>query len=569
MSAWIVTTAWTLALLTVSLGEARQHFREAEANESSTGYRADTQVPTSNTWGFIIPLGPHHLQSRSIIVPINVIKPHYIKKLLEDIDYALQAMAPSHNREPRWQTLNHVQERLEMAYKEMEFQEKLSRRHRRSWFDLGGKGLKIALGVATMRDIEIVRSSLQKGTERLDILDQAIDVRFNQLQASALELGDTLSALVNATRYEVARIQGTEQLSRRYNLISDLITSVETELSYYLQVHHILLSTQLHSPTRDQMIEKALALARKVIPHGEHLAISPLSSTWTQAKRLITIEETRQFSTFAVRIPVVHTAEFHVYEVSPTPVRTKGSWMLPVPCRRYLAKSNEGFFETERLDCNRWYCPQTKEDLILHHNPTCTADIVAGTPQLPRCQWTPTPRSDVWLTDLGTFWIIHLMAPSPVRISCGRNVTNYHAISGSLIISQACSLVSRAISLRGREPTLTLATNSLPDPIYTPLNITINETLPSHANWSHILRKINNLTGKMSSLNNSTRKLDQRRVRTTVVQITLGTSVGVSLGIAGIVAVYVIVVEKKRKSKKRDLEMASRNAETLHGHGTL
>ena len=73
----------------------------------------------------------------------------------------------------------------------------------------------------------------------------------------------------------------------------------------------------------------------------------------------------------------------------------------------------------------------------------------------------------------------------------------------------------------------------------------------------------------MSSLNNSTRKLDQRRVRTTVVQITLGTSVGVSLGIAGIVAVYVIVVEKKRKSKKRDLEMASRNAETLHEHGTL
>ena len=568
MSAWIVATAWTLSLLTAPLGEAR-NFREAKANESLTVYHADTQTPTPNTWGFVIPLGPHHLQSRSIVVPINVIKPHYIKKLLQEIDVALQSMAPNHSHEPRWQTLNHVQERLRFAYKEMEFQEKNPRRQKRSWFDLGGKGLKIALGVATMSDIETVRRSLQQGTEQIDILEKAIDVKFNQLQASALGLSDSLAAVINATRQETARMQGSEQLSRRYNLISDLITSAESELSYFGQVHHMLLSTQLHSPTRDRMIEKALALARSVIPHGERLVISPLSSSWTQGKRLITIEETHQFSTFAVRIPVVHTTEFYVYEVSPKPVQNKGIWMLPGPCQRYIARSNEGFFETSRLKCNRWYCPQSKEDLILQHNPTCTADIAAGTPRLPRCKWTPTPRSDVWLTDLGAFWIVHLMAPSPVRISCGRNVTNYHTISGSLIISRSCSLVARAISLRGREPTLTLTTDSLPDPIYTPLNLTINETLPAHTNWSHILHKLNKLTGRMSSLDNSTQSLDQRRARTTVVQITLGTSVGVSLGIAGIVAIYVIVVERKRKSKKRDLEMASRNAETLHEHGTL
>ena len=384
-----------------------------------------------------------------------------------------------------------------------------------------------------------------------------------------MELGNTLSAMINTTRNEVDRIHGAERLSHRYNLIGDLISSIETEMSYFAQLHHLLTSAQLHSPTKDRMIEKALALTTKVVPQGEQIAISPLLPAWTQAKKHISIAETSQYSTFAVTVPVVHLTEFQVYEVSPAPVRTKEGWMLPEPCRRYLAKSTRGFFETDQLECNRWYCPQAMEDLILQHHPTCTADVVAGTAQLPRCRWTPTPRSDVWLTDLGPFWIIHLLSPSPVRINCGRNVTNYQTVNGSLVISQSCSLMSHAIFLRGRESTLTLETNSLPDPKYTPLNITLNETLPTNANWPHILRKIKKIAGKLSTLNNSSLKHKQRRIRTTLVQITLGTSVSVSLMIAGTVAVYVVIVERRRKNKKRGLEMASRNAETLHDHGTL
>ena len=537
-------------------------------------------------------LGQRRLTSRHVAVPTRIIAPTYVRQLLTQANIALKRANRSGDpkKSLRVATMNRRLTQLNQMLNEIndlrpnaknasakiaplpDNFDKTKSRHKRGWFDLGGKALHAVLGVATSEEVTLVQESVANLTSKVQVTSEALQIEIDSTKASLSELTGILKSTLKEIEGSLSRTWNSFQWHQEMNAISDMMDMAHTAMTEFLQLHHLLLSRKFNSPTKLRVIREAMIAAKATLPSDEVLFDHDRTLTWTELTKFVRLTETNDYSVFTVLVPATFKTPFDVMQVIPLPQKTDRFWAIISNAAPYVGLSSRGAFESKVLHCNSIFCHHRDELQILTKKVnTCSIQLIRPLTNTSACKLTyldPTPTKVFPLPD---HWVVSLLEESSLTIVCPSRTTEYPASVGNFLIPRTCDVYSTSLELRGtRKP---LRTHTLEKAIkhsfkpFTEIPFTRFKSQQQFETLSNSLDELQeHLSRNVSTIANNHRFL----AVTTHLTLGLGGSTAILLCLAIAMAIHIYRRYQAKKQKHTlQREQEARMSRILKRDGTL
>ena len=432
-------------------------------------------------------------------------------------------------------------------------------RVKRGWFDIVGNFLKLTTGVATEKDVALLKDTFLSGRESLAINLKKIVLHNNVLTQSIQKLNAAANVQKDLLLQEINRDRLWHHISTAISLAADL-----THFSATLSMQYKWLIDQL----RLNMIPKSIL--------NSSIFENLLENNFDKTKdffdpNFLTIEPTKQLSKFFLKMPIFTNQTFLIHEVVPLPLDRKAneSFLIIENYKRYvgLSISNSSYFLSKnKPDC---VSPSSKRifalckidvELYDYKVQSCEKDIILQKNK-PKCNFKKYGgNKKFFIKKAEESFIIKFFQNTKVTVTCG-NKKYFRDIKGVVMLNPPCLLESELIKV--------ITNNKL----YTKGQIQISDWSTSHFFDSHtdfeeiIFSNYNTPLNKIKILNETLEdtlkmnltelKYDNLRLKNiSEVHFTINYSIlsVIIITITG-VTIYLAVKRWNKRSKPKDKDV--------------
>ena len=319
-------------------------------------------------------------------------------------------------------------------------------RNKRAFIDVGGDLLSSIFGVATNKQLELVKNHFNDRLLPMELSIKSISLETKLLRSTLLALTKTIKVQVDLLERNLRKMLLPAQINQVLNLASDIIfytgQIVSNERSIIASLNNNLLPNIFDDHTLNITIRDGLAK----FPNSK-FPLSP--SNYSLLKNIVQIERSISPREFVILIPFVSKDSFSRYELIPLPLLKKNIPVVVQNVLRFVGISRTMFFESNsNLVCNEVgnFC---EGNPILH-----SLDMDSCSLQLVR---NKSPKNCIMdnlnfqhnkpyiQTSLKNSYIF-FQTVTPIEVDCGPKSKEIFT-KGNYKLSKACSLKSETFTL--------------------------------------------------------------------------------------------------------------------------
>lgn len=338
-------------------------------------------------------------------------------------------------------TLHHINDSLRTGIYESK-----DLRPRRALLDMGGTLLQAVFGVATDKDLALVKDSLINQTKQLQISQNKVTVITNVLKNSFIKLSE---AMIDQNEYLKKSERKSYLKSKAMNTISlvgDSIMLINIIMAEYNKVIGLL--------RRGIVPRKTIPLdaLKKIIKEGN---IRFWGTKFADNKEnisshmieTITVHKTANPFNFVLHVPFISKERYTIFQLKAIPTMDKNqNLFIATNLDKYLGLSDQFYFSTKTKPlCNRFYC---ESELYLRKRsvPSCELDIITNQTGYNCVIEKFLSTKNYYVERLQSFWAVVFFEETHFLISCGAK-ESFRQSKGLLKVPTVCTLQTESFVL--------------------------------------------------------------------------------------------------------------------------
>ena len=326
------------------------------------------------------------------------------------------------------ETIFHVQNTFNL------FPSKISR-SKRAWFDAIGNFLKLATGVATQHDLDLLR----------DEVSDSQQMSLTKLQLNQEVLMTSITSLTKASIFqrnllliEKNRNMLWQRISNSINLASDL-----TNVASTLTLQYKVLTDQLNRGIIPDLVKdqnNLQTIFEETVKKFPNLTLDP---------KLVSIKSTSINFKYVLVYPVVGVERYSLYEILPWPFKSGANMLLVSNAERYIGISKINYFTSPVIpNCeNSNNVTVCTTDLTLYDKnySTCARDLLLNISKWNfSCSFNKFLYEKFHIIKSNGSYIISFFEPTEIIVTCS-NRKVFKRIEGYVILNPPCILKSDLI----------------------------------------------------------------------------------------------------------------------------
>ena len=305
-------------------------------------------------------------------------------------------------------------------------------RTKRAWFDAIGNFLKLATGVATEKDLDLLREEV---SESQQASLSKLQLNQNVLTASIASLTKAAVFQRNLLLIEKNRNMLWQRISNSIDLASELANVAST-----LTLQYKILTDQLEQGIIPDVVKdqgNLQSIFEETVKKFPNLTLD---------SKLVSIKGTSMHFKYILCYPVVGVVRYNLYEILPWPLRSGNKLFYIANAQKYIGISEKNYFTSSiipncKISNNATVCTT---DLTLFENTysTCSRDILFNNPKWNfSCSFHKFLNEKFHIIKSRGSYIISFFEPTKVVVTCN-NRKVFKTIEGYVILNPPCVLKS-------------------------------------------------------------------------------------------------------------------------------
>ena len=323
------------------------------------------------------------------------------------------------------ETIFHAQNTFKM------FPSKISR-SKRAWFDAIGNFLKLATGVATEHDLDLLREEVSE-SQQLSLTK--LKLNQNVLMTSIASLTKASILQRNLLLIEKNRNTLWQRISNSINLASDL-----TNVASTLTLQYRILTEQLERGIIPNLVKDQSNLQtifEETVKKFPNLTLDP---------NLVSIKGTSINFKYVLVYPVVGVDRYNLYEILPWPFKSGTNMLLVSNAEKYIGISETNYFTSPVIpSCeNSGNVTVCSTDLKIYDNlySTCSRDLLLNIAKLnSSCDFHKYLNTKFHIIKSSGSYVISFFEPTDIIVTCSDRKI-FKRIEGYVILNPPCVLKS-------------------------------------------------------------------------------------------------------------------------------
>ena len=353
------------------------------------------------------------LVSAKILVMLDLFPPMDIKNALLQAQLLLSAAIVRNNKYEHGKIfqlrIKSVNESIFHARNTFKlFPSKISR-SKRAWFDAIGNFLKLATGVATEHDLDLLRKEV---TETSQLSLTKLELNQNVLMTSIASLTKASVLQRNLLLVEKNRNMLWQRISNSISLASDL-----TNVASTLTLQYRILTEQLDRGIIPKLIKDQSNLRtifEETVNKFPNLTLDP---------NLVSIKGTSINFKYVLVYPVVGIDRYNLYEILPWPFKSGTNMLMVSNAEKYIGLSKTNYFTSSVIpSCeNSGNVTVCSMNLKIYDNQysTCSRDLLLNITKLNySCNFIKYRNSNFHIIKSSGSYIISFFDPTDIIVTC-------------------------------------------------------------------------------------------------------------------------------------------------------
>ena len=315
-------------------------------------------------------------------------------------------------------------------------------RSKRGWFDILGEFLKISTGVATEKDLKLIKEMFVDSNEKINLNIDKIFVH-NKILTEAIQ------KLTNASIIHKNLLLETTNRDFLWHRISDAVSlaSELVQLSETFTLQYKYLIDKLQAGVIPESIKEKSVFAEIVNKKNSSLS----QESW--GIDFMSIKQTKNLNKFVIKVPILSNETYQFYEICPCPLKTKNkAFVIADNYERFVGVSNNSYFVTNSkpscrdLDDKKFSLCTTNLKFYDLNVGSCSLNIVKNLRNT-NCHLKRYRGSELFFVDKSKeTYIIKFFNYTKIAVTCSGKIS-FKNLKGVAIINPPCSLKSKLLSV--------------------------------------------------------------------------------------------------------------------------
>ena len=327
-----------------------------------------------------------------------------------------------------------------------------SSRTKRAWLDLGGNFLKTVFGVATEKDVQLIKLENKKDTDNIKIALNKMSIDNQILKTSIRKLAEAIEMQYNFLDENIFHVsQSTFNYMHIMNALS--LASDTLFLGNILTLQYKEISSSLNrgiippNIISTKIIEKIINEGKINFP--DNIFSVDLKNV-NEVLEQVEIKKTKDIFKYILYFPMVSDTIYSIYKIMPLPVAYQNKFFIIKNNEEFIGIGNKNYFVSNELPVCKGYdrVKVCNVDLKLFrlNVSSCALDIVLKKQNTicPMEQYVKSSSS--FIGKLGESWYVIFYSDTDVIITC-RNKRTIRSMAGLIKISPPCKLSTKEFEL--------------------------------------------------------------------------------------------------------------------------